>query len=325
MSVHEAVLFDQGRAWIDFEVESDLPDFLRAFKQPCIKCVYIFPMYVRGHLYALFGYGATSRNDQEDMALKRIRRFVNHLAVAFANSSLVQELKDLNLGTLYALARTVDAKSPWTAGHSSRVTQLAINIATAMDLPQTDLDNLRRASLLHDIGKIAIPIAILDKNNQLSTDEYAMIKNHPAIGARILAPIHAYADIIPIVEQHHERFDGKGYPFGLSGEQIHLSARILALADAYDAMVSDRPYRKGLSKEKALEIIAQETGKQFDPVIVAAFGQAIIPMESSIPSPHHQWTPDQHPLSDHWNDKHPATPIESVIPRKNSLYEKYNG
>jgi HD-GYP domain-containing protein (c-di-GMP phosphodiesterase class II) len=129
--------------------------------------------------------------------------------------------------------------------------------------------------LLHDIGKIGVPASILDKKEPLTDDEFARIRTHPSIGARILHPIAAYQRLIPVVEQHHERFDGKGYPKGLAGEAIHPAARIMALADAFDAMVSDRPYRKGMPLGKVRGIIQEEAGRQFDPEVVAAFERVV--------------------------------------------------
>ena len=211
--------------------------------------------------------------DQKD--LEQMRGFTDHLAIAFANSNLLKELKELNVGTLYALARTVDAKSSWTAGHSVRVAQITIDIAKVLGLPQEVLDDLQRAALLHDIGKIGIPLGIIDKPGKLTVEEDDIIKNHPSIGARILSPIGAYASIIPVVEQHHERYDGKGYPFGKSGEQIHPFARIIALADTFDAMISERPYRGRLTQKQAIRIIREDAGGQFDPRIVEAFNQVV--------------------------------------------------
>lgn len=188
-----------------------------------------------------------------------------------ANAKLLRELRELNWGSLIAFSRTVDAKSPWTAGHSARVTKIALDIAGAMGFSERQRDNLHRGSLLHDIGKIGIPLKLLDKPGKLSPEEIRTIRDHPAIGARILEPIKAYRDIIPLVRQHHERWDGKGYPEGLRGEEISLGGRILAVADTYDACVSDRPYRRGMKPQTALEILRKEAGKQFDPEVVRVF------------------------------------------------------
>jgi putative nucleotidyltransferase with HDIG domain len=180
-------------------------------------------------------------------------------------------LELLNLGTLKALARAVDAKSSWTAGHSERVTKVALEIGAVFGLSHKEMQNLHRAALLHDIGKLGVPVDILDKPDKLDDNEYDMIKKHPKIGARILEPIASYRDIIPIVLQHHERYDGKGYPDGISGDTINIGARILAVADVFDALSSDRPYRKGWNMEHVLDLIKKEAGRQFDPEIVKIF------------------------------------------------------
>jgi len=182
-----------------------------------------------------------------------------------------KRLDELNWGTLNALARAIDANSKWTAGHSERVTQLALKIARVLGLSQEELDNLQRAALLHDIGKIGTPADLIDKSETLTQEEYQFIREHPVIGARILEPIEAYAEVIPIVRQHHEWFNGGGYPDGLAGEAITLGARILAVADVYDALSSERPYRPGMAREQALDVIREKAGSHFDPLIVEAF------------------------------------------------------
>jgi putative nucleotidyltransferase with HDIG domain len=197
------------------------------------------------------------------------------VAVALSNANLIEALDKFNWGTLKALARTVDTKSSWTAGHSERVTELALKIGKALKLSRKELDNLQRGGLLHDIGKLGVPVEILDKPGRLTNEELEIIKQHPITGARILEPISAYEDVIPIGLQHHERFDGTGYPYGTSGEEICLGARIMAVADVYDALISDRPYRAGIEKKRALEFIKKEAGKRFDPQVVNAFSQVI--------------------------------------------------
>jgi putative nucleotidyltransferase with HDIG domain len=201
----------------------------------------------------------------------QVRRLGNQVGVALSNARLIEELDSLNWGALTALARSIDAKSTWTSGHSERVTDLALRIGWVMGLNQRELDVLHRGGLLHDIGKIGIPAEVLDKMGRLDADETAIMRRHIRIGARILEPIAAYADVIPIVLQHHERFDGNGYPDGLAGEAISLGARIYAVADAYDALTSDRPYRRGLERQPAIEIIKEGAGRQFDPKVVQGF------------------------------------------------------
>ncbi len=185
--------------------------------------------------------------------------------------ALFDELEDLSWSTITTLARTIDAKSHWTAGHSERVSQMAILIARAMGLPDEELERLHRGGLLHDIGKIGVPVHILDMDGALDDEEMQIMKDHVTIGARILEPLNALADVLPIVLYHHERFDGLGYPEGLSGTDIPLLARILCVADTFDALQSDRPYRPGRNAEESLEVIVECSGTQFDPEAVEAF------------------------------------------------------
>jgi putative nucleotidyltransferase with HDIG domain len=181
------------------------------------------------------------------------------------------ELDAFNIGTLTALARAIDAKSHWTAGHSERVTSSAIVIAEAMGLPRSEVDEIRKGGLVHDIGKIATPPEILDKDGPLTKDEERIIRLHPEQGVHILEPIPAFGPILPIVGQHHERWDGSGYPRRLAGLNIARTARVLAVADVYDALRSNRPYRRGLGHAQVVDIIREESGAHFDPAVVEAF------------------------------------------------------
>ena len=148
---------------------------------------------------------------------------------------------------------------------------MSLKIARALGRNAEQLDVMHRGSLMHDIGKLGISVEVLDKPGRLEDDELQHVMEHPSIGGRILEPITAFSDIMPIVTDHHERWDGKGYPEGLAGEEIHINARILSVADTYDAMTSDRPYRKGRDPEIAIAEICNQAGKQFDPKVVEAF------------------------------------------------------
>jgi putative nucleotidyltransferase with HDIG domain len=181
------------------------------------------------------------------------------------------QLHALSVGTLEALARAIDAKSPWTAGHSTRVADVAVAIARAMHFDAPGIERVRRGALLHDLGKIGIAPEILDKPGPLTPAEFAIVREHPAMGARILEPLPHCADILPMVVQHHERLDGRGYPMGLVGDAIALEARILMVADVYDAMTSDRPYRRGLLARDVAAFIAASAGTHFDVAVVEAF------------------------------------------------------
>jgi HD-GYP domain-containing protein (c-di-GMP phosphodiesterase class II)/HAMP domain-containing protein len=206
---------------------------------------------------------------QEDLA--RGRQLADHIAAAISNADLLNDLAELNVGTLTALARAVDANSHWTAGHSERVTALSIDIGRVVGLSQKELDVLHRGGLLHDLGKIGVPSTILDKPGKLTDEEWAIIKEHPGKGALILEPIPAFREMVPLVAQHHERFDGSGYPLGLAGPNISLGATILAVADVYDALISNRPYRSGWNLPDVIQFVNSKAGLDFDPEVVRAF------------------------------------------------------
>lgn len=260
-----------------------LPSYLSRIPRYGASLFVVFPIFLKGALAAVLTIGYKDGYDQEDVL--QTRQVADQVAVALSNTRLVEELNQLNWGTLTALARAVDAKSSWTAGHSERVTRFALQIGRKIGLSPAEMARLNRGGLLHDIGKIGVPASILDKPGLLTEGEYRVIQEHPRLGVRILEPIKPFADVIDLVMHHHERFDGKGYPDGLAGGQIALEAKILAVADVYDALISDRPYRSGLGRERAVEIIREERGKQFDPDVVNAFLAAIgeRPFLESVP------------------------------------------
>ncbi len=236
----------------------------------CVRFV-LLPVIIQNQLSGVLTLGYMEQLEQMREDCIKARQIADHLASALANAGLMEELDQLNWGTLTALARTVDAKSSWTAGHSERVTNLSLQIGHAIGMTSEELDILQRGALLHDIGKIGIPGYILDKPSRLTTDEYTLFKEHPEKGALILEPIKAYCKVIPVVAQHHEWFNGQGYPKGLSGESICIGARILAVADVYDALLSDRPYRKGWDKDAVIDHMHERAGLHFDPEVVRAF------------------------------------------------------
>jgi putative nucleotidyltransferase with HDIG domain len=184
---------------------------------------------------------------------------------------LFVHVQQLYRGTLKALARAIDAKSEWTQGHSERVTRTAVRLARQLGLREAEIQVIDRGGQLHDIGKIGVPSTLLDKAGALTAEERKTIEAHAIIGERILEPIPGFEDVIPIVGQHHEWYDGGGYPRGLRGEEIHWYARILAVADSYDALRSDRPYRAAIIRQDVLEYIVSRSGTQFDPRVVEAF------------------------------------------------------
>jgi HD-GYP domain-containing protein (c-di-GMP phosphodiesterase class II) len=170
-----------------------------------------------------------------------------------------------------SLANALDARDGYTAGHSRRVSEYSCAIGQALQVSSEQLEDIRMGALLHDIGKIGIADSILQKPGALTQDERTLLQQHPAIGRRILEGVHGFHRYLPAVELHHENWDGSGYPLGLRGSSTPLSARIVHVADAYDAMTTDRPYRPGMSHEEAIRILQQNAGTQFDGGIVPVF------------------------------------------------------
>jgi len=208
--------------------------------------------------YIGYGYGA-------------VILFFGPLLLARYSFKLYIEMRNLYLSTIQALNKTVEAKDPYTSGHANRVEKFAVELAKAYHLPFESIQNLKTASILHDIGKIGIHDEILNKASRLTQEEYQEIMRHPAIGAEIISKVNFLSDITTIVRHHHERYDGKGYPDGLSGEDIPIEAAILMIADSYDAMTSDRPYRKAMTPEEALSELENNAGTQFHPELAKVF------------------------------------------------------
>jgi putative nucleotidyltransferase with HDIG domain len=235
----------------------------------------ILPLFMKRELSGVIvlAYEVPLEHDQEDLV--QARQLADQVAVALSNTRLIEDLEELKLGALTALARTIDAKSPWTAGHSERVTNLAMKVGRAMSLSEEDLEMLNRGGLLHDIGKLGIPPEILDKPARLNEEEYGVIREHPEIGARILKPIAAYANVIPIVLYHHEKWDGSGYPEGLAGTDIPFLARLIAVTDVFDAITSRRPYRSGMAYSDAVALIVSRVEQDFDREVIAAFQEVM--------------------------------------------------
>ncbi|MGD2098899.1 MAG: HD domain-containing protein [Desulfobacterales bacterium] len=275
LTPHERRVLGAHPKYLMLETNDPGPHYLPKNLQLQLPNLLILPVWVKENLAAIL-WLVGNQSEQftvEDITLAR--QLADQVAVALSNSNLIAELQEMNWGALQALARAVDAKSAWTAGHSERVAKLALKMGKAINLSSDALEDLQRAAFLHDIGKIGVPVAVLDKTSKLDDEEFRIIKRHPGLGAKIIEPISAFKAITPMIAQHHERFDGKGYPAGLAGEEIHQGARILAVADVYDAISSDRPYRKGMLIEEALALIQSEAGGQFDPVMVKALLEVI--------------------------------------------------
>jgi HD-GYP domain-containing protein (c-di-GMP phosphodiesterase class II) len=207
--------------------------------------------------------------DEDDLIM--MQSIANQAAVAIENAQLYREVQKSYFDTIRALVQAVEETDKYTRGHSERVTTFSLKIAEKMDYDEKQLQTLRYAGVLHDIGKIGINVNIIQKPGRLTDEEFLIFKSHPLIGERIIGPIAFLEDVIPAVRQHHERYDGLGYPLGLEGSQMVPEARILAVADAYDAMITARPYRNPLPKKDAVAELRRWSGRQFDPMVVEVF------------------------------------------------------
>ncbi|MFA5100392.1 MAG: HD domain-containing phosphohydrolase [Candidatus Omnitrophota bacterium] len=200
-----------------------------------------------------------------------MRVFASYVAAILREADHHRQMHLTYFNTISTLVLTLETRDPFTQGHTERVTKYALLIGAEMGLSAEDINTLRYASEIHDIGKISIPDFILNKPGKLNKLERHMIELHPVKGAQIIGPLEFLKQVIPIVRHHHERFDGTGYPDGLKSAKIPLMARILACADSYDAMISDRPYKEKMSLRQAIREIKSNAGKQFDPSVAALF------------------------------------------------------
>ncbi len=236
-----------------------------------IKSMLMLPLVSKGETIGIVDIGSVHPARFTPEHLSTAENLAAQITVALENASLYEDLQQLLINTITSFASVIDAKSPWTRGHSERVTQYAIAIGMEMKLDKTALETLRLAGILHDIGKIGLYDVVLDKPDKLTSEEFELVKEHSVKGASILEPIKQLKGIISVIKYHHERIDGKGYPDGLKGEEIPLLSRILCVADSYDSMTANRPYRKAYGKKFAIKELKYCSGKQFDPKVVEAF------------------------------------------------------
>ncbi len=206
--------------------------------------------------------------DRFNIMTDEIRNFIRDLQAA------ADKNKALFISSIRMISAAVDEKDPYTRGHSEKVREYSVEIAQVMGLPGEEIEKIAVSAILHDVGKIGVNDSVLKKAGKLTNEEFEQMKQHPEKGAYILSPIHELSDIIPGILYHHEKWDGTGYPRGLSGENIPLSARVIAVADTFDAMTSDRPYQKAMDVDYVFKLLFDWAGKRYDPQVVASLFQA---------------------------------------------------
>ncbi len=233
------------------------------------------PLLAKGQSIGVICIYFSETRELKENEMNLLTTAANEAAIAIENSRIYENLQDAFVGTIRSLAETIDAKDTYTRGHSERVSLYAEAIARGLGLQGPKLQTIRYAGYLHDVGKIGIPDAILSKPGKLTEEEYHVIQKHPVLSEKILSPVKFPFPVQSIVRHHHERYDGNGYPDKLAGEEIPLGARILFVADAYEAMTSDRPYRKALSTQRALSELENNMGTQFDRRVVEVFARII--------------------------------------------------
>lgn len=253
---------------IDADNQSNFAN-LRVLGRPLL----VHPISREGRMMGVLLAGGKHGEDRQASSadMKLIGAAASHISIFLENAALYEDMNAMFLGTLEALTASIDAKDRYTCGHSQRVAHLSQRLAAAIGLDEDAVNRVRVAGLVHDVGKIGVPESVLSKPGHLTDDEFDLIKKHPEIGYRILKDIPQLRDILPGVLHHHERWDGRGYPHALKGDDIPLFARIIALADSFDAMSSTRTYREARDRATVLSEIQKCSGIQFDPDLVPAF------------------------------------------------------
>ena len=263
--------------WTIIPAGDPLPEYCDGLNPQRGAAVVVFPLLRSGRPFGVLAAAQFPGVMPHPRLLASGRQFATQLARGLVNVAILEDLEMQTTGTLTALARSIDASSRWTKGHSERVAKMAVEIARRVGLDEKSQTLLRRGALVHDIGKLGLPSTIFDRAGQLTEEEQATIETHPVVGAEMILMIPAFREVLPLVQHHHELLDGSGYPHGLRAEKIPPIVRILTVADVYDALISDRPYREGMSPEGALGILRRSVGVKFDEKVVDALGEILEP------------------------------------------------
>ena len=254
---------------------NDHPRFTKAFAEEPFISYYAVPLIVKGQVKGVLELFHRTELESNKEWLKFLNALANQAAIAIDNSSLFNDLQHSNIeltqaydATIQGWSRALDLRDKETEGHTQRVTELTVKLGRAFGLGEVELVQVRWGALLHDIGKMGVPDGILLKPGPLTDEEWVVMKRHPDLAYEMLSPIRYLRLALDIPYCHHEKWDGTGYPRGLKGEQIPLTARIFAVIDVWDALNSDRPYRAAWPEEKVLDYIRSLTGAHFDPQVV---------------------------------------------------------
>ena len=251
--------------------EQESKSEIKAIEIPSALCV---PMIFRDSVIGVLNVkGKPGGGNFGESNVELLTMLASQAAIAIVNAELHKSLKSLFVNSIKALANAIEARDEYTRGHSERVTEYSVKMAEMLEFEHDEIEKIRYAALLHDIGKIKIKEEILNKPGRLTNEEFKIITEHPTFGAKIMSPVKEFREILPYMYHHHERFASGGYPDGVKGDSIPLAARIISVADAFDAMTSDRPYRTAMDVEKAVGEINRNSGVQFDPRIVKVFNQ----------------------------------------------------
>jgi len=277
--------FGQGIAgWVALHGEpvmvEDVYSDPRFFRQADEKSTFVtrdmvcVPVRFRERILGVLEVMNKRKGTFDDADLRLLGAFGNQVAIAVENSSLYEQLREAFFGTALSLADSLEKRDPYTGGHTKRVRDYSVAIGRVLGLDGRDMEMLTLAAILHDIGKVGVRDTVLLKEGRLDQEEFASMARHAVYGAEILSHVRGMEPVIAGVKGHHEMYDGSGYPDRLRGEEIPLAARIIAVADTFDAMTTDRPYRTALTREEARAELRRCSGRQFDPVAVEAFIRA---------------------------------------------------